>query len=83
MPTGATGIWNRSFNDVEAMLREEKDNEVLTMIREEKDALQEEMLALEEELKRLLLPKDPMDDKNTIIEVRSGTGGEEAMPVRG
>jgi len=66
------------LNDVEAMLREEKDNEVLTMIREEKDSLQAKMADREEELKRLLLPKDPMDEKNTIIEVRSGTGGEEA-----
>jgi peptide chain release factor 1 len=75
----------RSFRDqesqldgVEAMLREEKDSEVLGMIREEKDALQAGMSDLEVELKRLLLPQDPMDDKNTIIEVRSGTGGEEA-----
>jgi peptide chain release factor 1 len=60
------------------MLREERDSEVLNMIREEKEDLQGKMTALEEELKRLLLPKDPMDDKNTIIEVRSGTGGEEA-----
>ena len=66
------------LHDVEAMLREEKDNEVLTMIREEKDSLQVKMTDREEELKHLLLPKDPMDEKNTIIEVRSGTGGEEA-----
>jgi peptide chain release factor 1 len=64
--------------DVEAMLREEKDSEVLSMIREEKETLQSGMATLEEELKRLLLPKDPMDDKNTIIEVRAGTGGDEA-----
>ena len=64
--------------EVEAMLREEKDDEVLSMIREEKDALQSRMASLEEELQALLLPKDPMDDKNTIIEVRAGTGGDEA-----
>ena len=64
--------------EVEAMLREEKDDEVLSMIREEKDTLQSRMAGLEEELQALLLPQDPMDDKNTIVEVRAGTGGDEA-----
>ena len=64
--------------DVDAMLREEKDDEVLSMIREEKDTLQSSMVSLEEKLQALLLPKDPMDDKNTIVEVRAGTGGDEA-----
>ncbi len=66
------------LGDVEEMLREEKSSEVLGMIREEKDTLLSNMADLEEELKSLLLPRDPMDDKNTIIEVRAGTGGEEA-----
>ncbi len=66
------------LSDVEIMLREEKDSEVLGMVKEEKESLQSNMSDLEEELKRLLLPKDPMDEKNTIIEVRAGTGGEEA-----
>ena len=66
------------LEDVEVMLREEKDGEVLSMIRDEKDNLQSSMVDLEVELKRLLLPQDPLDDKNTIIEVRSGTGGDEA-----
>jgi peptide chain release factor 1 len=66
------------LSDVEAMLREEKDSDVLTMVREEKDTLQARMAALEEDLKHLLLPRDPLDEKNTIIEVRAGTGGEEA-----
>ena len=66
------------LKDVEVMLREEKDGEVLSMIRDEKDNLQSSMVDLEVELKRLLLPQDPLDDKNTIIEVRSGTGGDEA-----
>ena len=66
------------FDDVEIMLREEKDGEVLAMIREEREALQYDMEELEGELKHLLLPQDPLDDKNTIIEVRAGTGGGEA-----
>jgi len=66
------------LDDVETMLREENDGEVLGMVREEKDTLQSRMAEVEEELKLLLLPHDPMDNKNTIIEVRAGTGGEEA-----
>jgi peptide chain release factor 1 len=66
------------LEEVETMLREEKDSEVLGMIRDEKDSLLSSMSVLEVELKRLLLPQDPLDDKNTIIEVRSGTGGDEA-----
>ena len=66
------------LGEVEIMLREEKDSEVVSMIREEKEILQSSMVELENELRSLLLPRDPMDDKNTIIEVRAGTGGDEA-----
>ena len=71
-------VLESQLGDVEVMLREEKDSEVLSMIRDEKDTLLSSMAGLEGELKHLLLPRDPMDDKNTIIEVRAGTGGEEA-----
>lgn len=71
-------VLESQLGDVEVMLREEKDSEVLSMIREEKGTLLSSMADLEGELKHLLLPRDPMDDKNTIIEVRAGTGGEEA-----
>ena len=66
------------MEDVEAMIREEKDPEVVTLAREEKEGLAKEMDRLEEELKKLLLPKDPLDDKNILIEIRAGTGGDEA-----
>jgi len=71
------------LDEVEIMLREERENEVLDMIYEEKETLQLKMEDLEAELKSLLLPRDPMDDKNTIIEVRAGTGGEEASLFAG
>jgi len=71
------------LGEVEAMLREERENDVLTMVHEEKAALQSRMEDLEGELKGLLLPRDPLDDKNTIIEVRAGTGGEEASLFAG
>ncbi|MDT8395133.1 MAG: peptide chain release factor 1 [bacterium] len=63
---------------MEGMLREEKDPEVIALVFEERDVIREGLAALEEKIKRLLLPKDPLDEKNTILEVRAGTGGEEA-----
>lgn len=57
---------------------EGNDVELKALVKDELDELQERKVALEEELKLLLLPKDPRDDKNTIMEIRAGTGGEEA-----
>ena len=48
------------------------------MFEEEKQALEENLKSIEEEMKILLLPKDPNDDRNVIIEIRGGAGGEEA-----
>jgi peptide chain release factor 1 len=59
-------------------LLEEKDPEMKAMAREELARLATEQTALEEKLKLLLLPKDPQDDKNIVLEIRGGTGGEEA-----
>lgn len=64
--------------EAEQILREEHDAELRQMAEEERHELQENLEKLEEELKFLLLPKDPNDDKNTIVEIRAGTGGEEA-----
>lgn len=54
------------------------DPELKTIVREELDGLQDRKAKLEEELRVLLLPRDPRDDKNVIVEIRAGTGGEEA-----
>ena len=54
------------------------DDEMREMAKEELSELQARLDKLEEELKILLLPKDPNDEKNVILEVRAGTGGEEA-----
>ncbi|NQT97099.1 MAG: peptide chain release factor 1 [Candidatus Marinimicrobia bacterium] len=54
------------------------DEELKSIAQDELRELEEESLRLEEELKVLMLPKDLNDDKNTIIEIRAGTGGEEA-----
>lgn len=54
------------------------DDELKEMAKEELYSLQDQLKPLEEELQRLLLPKDPNDDKNVILEIRAGTGGDEA-----
>lgn len=55
-----------------------EDEELREIVQEEIAELWEQVQALEDELKLLLLPKDPLDKKNTLMEIRAGTGGEEA-----
>ena len=59
-------------------LLKDQDPDIKEMARDEVEALTLERDNLEDDLKKLLLPKDPNDDKNVIIEIRAGTGGEEA-----
>lgn len=63
---------------VEEMIKEESDSEIISLAREEKDELTARMDELEANLKMLLLPVDPKDEKNVIVEIRAGTGGDEA-----
>ncbi|MFK7970264.1 MAG: peptide chain release factor 1 [Bacteroidia bacterium] len=65
------------------MMRTETDPEMKEMAKEEYDALSSEVPKLEEELKLLLIPKDPEDSKNCILEIRGGTGGDEAAIFAG
>ncbi|MEZ5007855.1 MAG: peptide chain release factor 1 [Chitinophagales bacterium] len=67
---------NLSFN--KKLLRSEKDAEMLEMIKLEIEEGEEKIEALEEELRLLMVPKDPEDDKDCILEIRAGTGGDEA-----
>jgi len=60
------------------LMAEDDDAEIAAMAKEELGELTEANEALTEELKILLLPKDPNDDKNVVLEIRAGTGGEEA-----
>ena len=60
------------------MLREEKDPEMRELLKEENAAARAELQKLEKKLQILLLPKDPNDQKNVIVEIRAGAGGEEA-----
>ena len=59
-------------------LLEDIDPEIRKLAKEELDILNAELESLEKELKVLLLPKDPNDEKNILLEIRAGTGGEEA-----
>lgn len=66
------------IEDAKEMLAEEKDPEMRELAQAELDELKESAENLEQQLKILLLPKDPNDEKNVILEIRAGTGGEEA-----
>lgn len=59
-------------------LSKDPDPEMREMAKMEMETIREQLPELEDKLKILLLPKDPMDEKNIILEVRAGTGGEEA-----
>ncbi|MCD8015704.1 MAG: peptide chain release factor 1 [Lachnospiraceae bacterium] len=67
-----------TVEDSLAMLEEESDEEMREMLKEELSEAREQVAALEQKLKILLLPKDPNDEKNVIIEIRAGAGGDEA-----
>ncbi|HEU5351156.1 MAG TPA: peptide chain release factor 1 [Terracidiphilus sp.] len=67
----------RSVADARAMLAE-TDPDLRAMAEDEIAALEPRIASLEEELKVLLLPKDPNDEKNVVLEIRAGTGGDEA-----
>jgi peptide chain release factor 1 len=56
----------------------EADEELKAIVKEEMPNLQQEQIELEEKIRVLLLPKDPNDDKNVFLEIRAGTGGDEA-----
>ncbi len=64
--------------DTQELLKTETDKEMIALAREEVDALTERQEALEQDLRMLLIPKDPNDEKNIVLEIRAGTGGEEA-----
>ncbi|MBR6451375.1 MAG: peptide chain release factor 1, partial [Lachnospiraceae bacterium] len=69
---------NQDIEDSLAMLDEESDEDMREMLKEELNDAKERVAQLEEKLKILLLPKDPNDDKNVIVEIRAGAGGDEA-----
>ena len=69
---------NQDIKDSLEMLEEENDEEMREMLKEELSSAKDKVAELEEKIKILLLPKDPNDDKNVIVEISAGAGGDEA-----
>src|SRR6184192_2178093 len=68
----------KGIAESKAVLADEKDSEMRAYAQEELEKLEARVAAVEADLKVLLLPKDPNDEKNVILEIRAGTGGDEA-----
>jgi len=68
----------KQLGENEGLLKSESDPELLAMAKAEVESLAAERAKLEEELPRLLLPPDPLDHRNVILEIRAGVGGDEA-----
>ncbi|MEI8201855.1 MAG: peptide chain release factor 1 [Bacteroidota bacterium] len=78
--------YNKMLNDIESakeVLATEKDEDFRAMAKEELTMLQEAQPQLEEEIRLMLIPSDPQDSKNAILEIRAGTGGDEASIFAG
>ncbi len=69
---------NRGIAETREMLAQESDPEMKQMAQEELHSLEQRFAQAEQDLKVLLIPKDPNDEKNVILEIRAGTGGDEA-----
>jgi peptide chain release factor 1 len=74
----ARGKLAAELADAEALVREEKDPEMREMAKEELKDLEVRLAQADDQLKFLLIPKDPLDEKNIIMEIRGGAGGDEA-----
>jgi peptide chain release factor 1 len=72
-----------NLQEAELLLKNEKDSEMIAMAKMEVESVKEQLPELEEEIKFLLIPKDPDDTKNVVIEIRAGTGGDEASIFAG
>jgi peptide chain release factor 1 len=72
-----------NLNNTKLLLKEEKDEEMREMARGELEEMEEKVPEMEEEIKILLLPSDPEDGKNAVMEIRSGTGADEAIIYAG
>lgn len=68
----------RQIEDAQSLMREETDADMAALAREEEQELQADKERVEAELRLALIPKDPNDEKNVILEIRAGAGGDEA-----
>ena len=77
----AYNAWKKmqeTIEDCQEMLSSEKDEDMRSMLKEELSGAKEEIGQLEQKLRVMLLPKDPNDEKNVVVEIRAGVGGDEA-----
>ncbi|MFA5584110.1 MAG: PCRF domain-containing protein, partial [Bacteriovoracaceae bacterium] len=73
--------YKKTISDIEGnkdIIHNEKDEEMRELAKEELSELEKALPTIEHELKLLLLPRDPNDDRNVMIEIRAGAGGDEA-----
>ncbi|HDQ45573.1 MAG TPA: peptide chain release factor 1 [bacterium] len=75
-------LWNE-MTEAREILKSSSDTDLKALAREELEENEEKLLLLEQELKILLIPRDPQDARNAIMEIRAGTGGEEAALFAG
>ncbi|MDR0969784.1 MAG: peptide chain release factor 1 [Lentimicrobiaceae bacterium] len=71
------------IDESKEIIKNEKDEDFRAMAREELVSLEERKEKLEEKIRLMLIPKDPQDDKNAVVEIRAGTGGDEASIFTG
>ena len=72
-----------NIEEAREILRNEKDDDMREMAQEELDASEQRRDVIEEEIRLMLIPKDPTDDKNAVMEIRAGSGGDEASIFAG
>ncbi len=72
-----------NIEEAKQIINEEDDAEILEMAKEELDELEKSIPEMEEDIKLLLIPADPEDGKNSVIEIRAGSGGDEASIFAG
>lgn len=72
-----------NIEEAETMIKEETDLEMIDMAKMQLEEAKEQLPELEEEIRFLLIPKDPEDGKNVVVEIRAGTGGDEASIFAG
>ena len=72
-----------NLDEAREILKNEKDDEMREMAQEELTASEERLSVIEEDIRLMLIPKDPTDDKNAVMEIRAGSGGDEASIFAG
>ncbi|MEK9614585.1 MAG: peptide chain release factor 1, partial [Flavobacteriaceae bacterium] len=72
-----------NIEEAESLIKEESDEEMIAMAKMELEEAKSKQPELEDEIKFLLIPKDPEDTKNVVVEIRAGTGGDEASIFAG